>query len=709
MNRIRYRFAISLTSLSLLALPAHAGDSLRILTINVWSGLDYRGMLSYGYYESPERRELRFAALLAGIRKTDPDILFLQEANPVGPYAGRLADALGFDEIHQVCNGGIKIGPLGFPTNLKEGVAILARPALRLAIVDAWKLSGSPGVHGDPLTFHFDESNFALAGTIRFGEKRVYLINVHLSDAPPRDSTLFAHLAWLRRTGILSARDSASTDRDWLDRTSKKEIEGEHLLKHIAALPPGTPVILGGDFNSEITRSPLPAIVGQGGFFSAGPAADVPTWDPSGNENVRYSMQCVDARGDTLDGLGLLSASYDARPRRIDYVLLDRHFTPGDASAAVVFDTAGASPHVSDHYGILAAIDMRRALAGSPADPESVPPAGASGLEGLPILSYDTDAGFGYGAKLFALDYCGLNESFDVVLFNSTKGERWYRMAFSVPDFERRQGRVYPWALDLTIDYDKWISSAFFGVGNRSLESARESYTRAPLEISLTASRGFSSTFVAQAGIRYRSTWNSGFSAGSRLAMLPPSENIGRATALSLFGTVRFDSRDSFINPSRGAVIQCEAETAPAGAWTSVPLSRFGGWLEGYTVLFYPKTVLAARTGLQAVSGGGIPVQFLLPIGGTSTVRGSVQDRYLDRVAAVANVELRFPLVWRFGGVAGMDAGKVWHSAGLMDLPRWATNPVIGLRFHMDTFIVRLDLGFGKETTGVYLNFGQLF
>jgi len=27
----------------------------------------------------------------------------------------------------------------------------------------------------------------------------------------------------------------------------------------------------------------------------------------------------------------------------------------------------------------------------------------------------------------------------------------------------------------------------------------------------------------------------------------------------------------------------------------------------------------------------------------------------------------------------------------------------------MDTFVVRLDVGFGKETTGVYFNFGQIF
>src|SRR5512135_1045836 len=91
-----------------------------------------------------------------------------------------------------------------------------------------------------------------------------------------------------------------------------------------------------------------------------------------------------------------------------------------------------------------------------------------SELEFLPILSYDTDVGFGYGVKAFAVGELGSDESFDLTLFHSTKGERWYRFVVSLPDFERRQGTVYPVACDLVVDYDKWIAASFFGVGNDS-------------------------------------------------------------------------------------------------------------------------------------------------------------------------------------------------------------------------------------------------
>jgi hypothetical protein len=149
--------------LSILLVSAHNAFSnektnLRILTINVWSGLDYKGTFRMGEYESAERRNSRYQALLAQIRKIDPDVIFIQEANPVARYSTKLAKSIGFDRIHQVCMAGIKFGPIGIPTNFKEGMAILARGSLNLKKEDVWKLSGSFGLFGDAITVHFDES-----------------------------------------------------------------------------------------------------------------------------------------------------------------------------------------------------------------------------------------------------------------------------------------------------------------------------------------------------------------------------------------------------------------------------------------------------------------------------------------------------------------------------------------------------------------------
>jgi endonuclease/exonuclease/phosphatase family metal-dependent hydrolase len=651
--------------------------------------------------------------LIEKLRALDPDVVFLQEVNPVVGASRDLSSRLGMEAIHQVSNAGIKVLSLGIPSNLTEGMTILARPSLDLEEVSTYKLSGSVGIYGDALTIHFDETIVALVGRIVVAGRPIYLVNVHLSAAPPADPSLERRFRALSlKRNMQPVAIEAAVNR-WRDEVTRRENELTRLTEVLKSFPVEIPVIIGGDFNAEVSDphvEPFLRLTGFRGAMDSARGESPPTWDPEINENIAYSTRLTDAGGDSLDAYGVLKALDNGARRSIDHILLSPHWGREDVRGArVVFDEASAGVHVSDHFGVLADLDPSRAIARAPEEWNSVTPLRESTFELLPILSYDTDAGLGFGVKVFALNFLKAEESFDLVLFGSTKGERWGRFVFSIPDFELRQGKLYPFALDLAVDYDKWISYGFFGVGNRTRFDDREHYTRTPLDVSLTASHGFTRHFVGQVGVRYLTVTNGEFEAGSRLQRLSPEENRGRATATSFFLTVRTDTRDSYINPSRGLVTQCDLEVAPKTGLSNVGCTRVGVWGQGYCRPFLTRLVLAARIGLQGLSGGNLPVQMLLPIGGNKTVRGSVQDRYLDRVSAVANLELRFPVFWRFGGILGYDAGKVWHNFHELDLSRWATNPVAGLRFHMDTFVVRLDVGFGKETTGFYLNFGHIF
>jgi endonuclease/exonuclease/phosphatase family metal-dependent hydrolase len=561
-------------------------------------------------------------------------------------------------------------------------------------------------LHGDVLTVQFTEASFALAGSLSIEGKPLYLVNTHLHSAPQEDSGLVRRLEADLLAGVITSTGFAGTMEDWRESLDLQAAELGVLQERLHELAPDVPMILGGDLNMPAERDTLSGFRRRNGFVDACGDCLRPTWDPAGNENVRFSMAPEDACGKPLDPYGRIDAYANGLPARIDHLLLSRHFRPEAVrTAAVVLDAAAEGLHASDHYGVMAEIDLRNAMDGK----RSNRSAGETTTEPLPILAYDTDTGFGYGLKLFALNHLRARESFDLVLFNSTKGERWYRFVFSLPDFELRQGTIYPLAIDLTVDYDKWIRNSFFGIGNRSSFSRRELYTREPLDITLTVARGVTPVFVVQAGLRYLMVRNSGYADTSALLALFPVAGVGRATATSVMASMRFDSRDSYINPTRGLVLQGDLEIAPRFGWTNVSYVRVGGLVQYYTELFYPTTVLAARLWFQSHVGGDVPVQMLLPIGGNRTLRGFVQDRYLDRLAGVANLEIRFPVFWRFGGVVGYDLGKVWHTPGDIDLDRWAVNPVAGLRFVFDTYVVRLDLGFGPETTGFYLNFGHLF
>jgi endonuclease/exonuclease/phosphatase family metal-dependent hydrolase len=706
-----FLFSLMLQGAVLKAFPTEPAN-LRILTINVWSGLDYKGVIRMGEYETAERRKLRFQALLSQIQEINPDVIFVQEANPVAKYSARLADSLGFDKVHQVCLAGIKFGPLGIPTNFKEGMAILARPTLHLRNKDVWKLSGSFGVYGDAITIHFDESIFLLVGKINVQDTPVYLVNVHLASSPPEDTQLASKFESLVEENKLSKEEYQEGIKTWESRVQRRTKEMEKLLKLVSKLPADSPVIVAGDFNDIPNSRPIQLIQSSGFFdvYLLGRSNRLFSWDPGDNENISFSSRKTDSKGSPLHGYFLLDAIGSEIQKRIDYIFLNRHFQPECVkNCRIVLDESRNGVKPSDHYGMFAEINLDQALKSSPKEFATVTPLSKSKLDFLPILMYDTNVGFGYGGKFFLLNPLRRNESFDLVLFNSTKGERWYHFVFSWPDFERRQGKIYPLALDLLIDYDKWIKNSFFGVGNESRFEDREYYTREPLELRLTLNRGFSPHLVGQVGAIYRTIRNFNFEENSRLEQLEPALNSGRVNVSSFFLNLRSDTRDSYINPSSGTVVQGEAEFAPKTGLSNTSYTSLTLWLQHYYTLFYPKTVMALRLGLRDLIGDSLPVQVLLPIGGSNTLRGFPQDRFLGKTAAVFNAEIRFPIFWRLGAVAGFDAGKVWSSPNKIDLTRWAANSVLGLRFYMDTFVVRADIGFGKETTGFYFNFGHIF
>ena len=339
-----------------------------------------------------------------------------------------------------------------------------------------------------------------------------------------------------------------------------------------------------------------------------------------------------------------------------------------------------------------------------------------SNFEVFPIVNYDSDAGFGYGAKAFLFNQFEMNESFDLILYNSTKGERWYRFVFSIMDMQRRQGKEYPLALDLIIDYDKWINYRYYGVeyfNNQDSLTDYETYTREPFEISSILSRGFTKTLVASMGLKYKTISSYNFAINGELIKTDNDFNNRFIRTLSILVTIRWDSRNNFINPVKGTVLQMDADYAPKLSFNNEDYLKLGLTFQNYLPLFEPQIVFASRLVGQIIFPDNVPIQLQLPIGGNNTLRGLPQDRYLSASTLIINNEIRFPIWWRFGGIVGLDVGctgsttdyEFWNP----QLSGWIVNPVLGLRFFMDNFIVRFDVGFGSEITGVYFNFGHIF
>lgn len=327
--------------------------------------------------------------------------------------------------------------------------------------------------------------------------------------------------------------------------------------------------------------------------------------------------------------------------------------------------------------------------------------------EAFPILTFDSDAGFGYGAKGFFYNFLNDKESFDLILYNSTKGEHWYRLVFSDMDIQRRQGKKYTAAIDLIADYDKWINYKYYynvyeyGDGENTERSAN--YDREILELSAMLSKGFVDDFVAEIGLKFKSCNAFGLNTtASNVYLHGISKSVSHIQLASLVFNFRWDTRKNYINPENGFVMELRNELAHD--ILHPPDQNFfktAFIFQNYVKIFLPRFVFANRLVLQS-STEDVSFLLKLPLGGVNTIRGLPQDRYLCESLILINSELRFPIWWRFGGIVGADIGNSNTT------PHWITDPVAGLRFYMNNFVVRFDIGFGDEKR-FYFNFGHMF
>jgi len=342
-----------------------SSQTISMLTINVWFGLDERGILKMNPLESDERRETRYRMLVEELRRLQPDFIAVQEANPIPQYSRRLATDLDYDEIHQVYNGGIKVGKLGIPINLRMGLIVLGKKRFHLRRAGATQISGDPfGVYGDFFCFHFTDSRHVMAGEASVEGKRLYIVHAHTHPGPSDSREITDLLDQYRDQGQISQEEHQAR-LSKLRRTSRRQ---RHEIERILAFFGGTcdaePAVLLGDFNMTENSPLMVRLMEEGQLWDtyriANPDSKGITWDADQNENTGFLGGIVSHRGD-LKGIACqLRAAYDRRSRRIDYIFLNSAFRKDQIlESRVVLDQAVDGVHASDHYGVMTVVSFR--------------------------------------------------------------------------------------------------------------------------------------------------------------------------------------------------------------------------------------------------------------------------------------------------------------------------------------------------------------
>jgi endonuclease/exonuclease/phosphatase family metal-dependent hydrolase len=341
---------------------ADAHSQLRVLTFNVWHGLRSGESNTRFPGEDRERKQRRFEYQIQELKRLAPDLLLFQEVNPNQRQARRYAEALGYDEIHKVCSCGIHLG-FKIPANVNEGLAILARPELRLRRVGKKRLSGNAKCAA-AVGIQTNESRYALFGEISIGKSKLLVVTTHLSAPPHVPPGCEDEVEQLVSDGLL---EPAQRDEilEILERKRERNLDETRILLAEIDKRRGqqstsgvvVPVLLGGDFNTEPVTPSIDAIqdadfeilaVGQG-FL---------TWDPSTN-HVNYGIGSKRAQPLPTFDVARIEELLDTRrtiARQIDHL-----FAAGDLrliSSEMVLnrDLDGMFP--SDHFGILAVLDV---------------------------------------------------------------------------------------------------------------------------------------------------------------------------------------------------------------------------------------------------------------------------------------------------------------------------------------------------------------
>jgi outer membrane protein assembly factor BamA len=191
---------------------------------------------------------------------------------------------------------------------------------------------------------------------------------------------------------------------------------------------------------------------------------------------------------------------------------------------------------------------------------------------------------------------------------------------------------------------------------------------------------------------------------------------------------VAFDTRDFEPDPNRGVFVDLTGEWATRALGSSFDYARVTLAARAYYSPFprFADVVLAGRV-VYSIQSEGVPFFAMdtlaltegdqAGLGGSNTLRGFRQDRFVGPVAALTNLEVRWTFVrfhllkqlFSLQVAPFLDTGRVFDKVEL-DFHEWQVAGGAGAHIGWNqTTIIRIDAGFSREDSGIYIDFGMPF
>ena len=283
-------------------------------------------------------------------------------------FIDRLAGDLDMDAVARVGLAGLRLGSIGIPTNLREGDGILARRGLGLKYMGRRRLSG--GYCGEMLSCNWVDASQVICARVTEAGRPLYLFATHWCASPYSE-----YLDQVYRSTDLeppSDRQRRYAYAEIERGLVKRQREARDTLTFIDKMAGAYACVLMGDLNSDDTKPEIGYLKNTGGFYDSRTAAigdmvDRKSWDPERNLNQRkyYQGNYIATNPTSKKYLYFkLFQDFNRLPRHIDFIL-----TRGPIQTKayrVVLDETEDGVHASDHFGVLAEIDVQAPVDGEP-------------------------------------------------------------------------------------------------------------------------------------------------------------------------------------------------------------------------------------------------------------------------------------------------------------------------------------------------------
>jgi outer membrane protein assembly factor BamA len=337
-----------------------------------------------------------------------------------------------------------------------------------------------------------------------------------------------------------------------------------------------------------------------------------------------------------------------------------------------------------------------------------------------PDLFHNSYFGWGMHARWYA--YSSEDEQWSVVTGVAERVQRGLDL-----EYERGRARRERWSITGSLIADRDGTSRFYGIGNRTPESAETNYTTreevARIRVGLNLSRIWQLAYT----IRAREV-------DVQPGTLPGITSIEQSFGSAILGTgkdflhrfsVVYDTRDDLTAPSRGMEWIGYGGAATSSSLNDALYKEAGLDVRGFWPVF-DDSVLAAHLALHyLLSDRDAPFWALSTLGGDRSdvggeqpLRGFGAGRYTDRDAYSTTLELRHR-VYSFNTLSTsvdievtpfVDTGRVFADSGTFPISHLHTVGGVGFRGIARPFVVGyVDVGYGSEGAAVFTGINYPF